>query len=140
MTDATDAPADNAVILIVAGASDEADRLGRIFATVWGQPRITIARDAIEALHYLHSRVPQQNAPIPDLIVLNLGPSEHDDLALLAILDADAALRKLPTIVVANSDDKTLEDKVRAYGGNIMINSRDIRSKLKETRDLVVNV
>ena len=139
MTNATAAPADDAVILIVANDATDSLRLSQIFGSVWSESRIVAARDGIEALHYLHCKVPQNKAPIPDLIVLSLDSSEHDDLALLAILNADAAFRKLPTIVITESDDRSLDDKVRAYGGTIMINNRDIRSRLLETRDLVVN-
>ena len=140
MRNATAAPADNAVILIVAGEADDARCLGRIFGSVWSQSRVVTTRDGIEALHYLHCEVPQRKAPIPDLIVLSLDSSEQDDLALLAMLNADTAFRRLPTIVIGQSDDASLDDKVRTYGGTIMINNRDIRSRLVETRDVVANL
>jgi len=75
--------------------------------------KLDIARDGEEALNYLYQRGAFQNAPRPDLILLDLNLPKKNGDEVLAEIKADENLRRIPVIILTISTAE--EDIVRAY-------------------------
>jgi CheY-like chemotaxis protein len=72
-----------------------------------------IAYDGVEATDFLFRRNEYQNAPRPDLIILDLNLPKKNGLEVLAEIKADPGLKSIPVIVLTVS--KAEEDIVRSY-------------------------
>jgi CheY-like chemotaxis protein len=71
------------------------------------------AGDGEEAQDFLHRRKDFADAPRPDLILLDLKLPKASGLEVLANIKEDERLRRIPVIVLTNSDRE--EDMVRSY-------------------------
>jgi CheY-like chemotaxis protein len=69
--------------------------------------------DGVEALHYLYRRGPYTDAPLPDLILLDINLPKKSGLELLAEIKSDADLKHLPVVVFTSSSAP--RDVARAY-------------------------
>ena len=85
----------------------EALKEGRIINNVG------VARDGVEALAYLRRESGFENAPRPQLILLDLNLPRKDGREVLAEIKSDPALRRIPVIVLTTSNAE--QDIVRAY-------------------------
>jgi two-component system, chemotaxis family, response regulator Rcp1 len=74
---------------------------------------LTVMKDGVEALDYLHRQGPYANSPQPDLILLDLNLPRKDGREVLEIIKADERLRKIPVVVLTTSAAE--EDIARAY-------------------------
>lgn len=72
-----------------------------------------IAYDGVEATDFLFRRNEYQNAPRPDLIILDLNLPKKNGQEVLAEIKADPGLKSIPVIVLTIS--KAEEDIVRSY-------------------------
>jgi CheY-like chemotaxis protein len=77
------------------------------------QNRLHVARDGEEGLNYLYQRGPYQNAPRPDLILLDLNLPKYDGRHLLEKIKSDPDLSRIPVIVLTTSSAE--EDILRSY-------------------------
>jgi CheY-like chemotaxis protein len=77
------------------------------------QNRLHVARDGEEGLNYLYQRGPYQDAPRPDLILLDLNLPKYDGRHLLEKIKSDPDLSRIPVIVLTTSSAE--EDIVRSY-------------------------
>ena len=75
--------------------------------------KLTVARDGVEALQILRREPPYQDATRPDLILLDLNLPRKDGREVLAVLKADADLRRIPVVVLTTSSAE--RDIVRSY-------------------------
>ncbi|HEX2099962.1 MAG TPA: response regulator [Candidatus Synoicihabitans sp.] len=75
--------------------------------------RIEVARDGSEALDFLYRRPPFENAPRPDLILLDLNMPRVGGLEVLEQVKQDPNLQTIPVIIMTGSDAET--DIVRSY-------------------------
>ena len=75
--------------------------------------RVHVARDGAEALEFLFRRGEHQNAPTPDLILLDLNLPKVDGREILEEIKRDARLGRIPVIVVTSSQAE--EDVARSY-------------------------
>lgn len=69
--------------------------------------RCHVARDGQEVLDYLRRKPPferEENAPRPDLILLDFNLPKRDGREVLKLLKEDPLLREIPVIVVSTSD------------------------------------
>lgn len=71
------------------------------------------ARDGEEALDFLYSQGEFEDAPRPDLILLDLNLPKINGLEVLAKIKEDERLKRLPVIVLTISERE--EDMVKAY-------------------------
>jgi chemotaxis family two-component system response regulator Rcp1 len=78
-----------------------------------------VARDGVEALDFLHKRDGHEDAPRPDLILLDLNLPRKDGRAVLEEVKADPSLRRIPVVVLTTSGED--EDILRAY--DLQVNS-----------------
>ena len=72
-----------------------------------------IAYDGVEATDFLFKRNEYQNAPRPDLIILDLNLPKKNGQEVLAEIKADSGLKSIPVIILTIS--KAEEDIVRSY-------------------------
>ncbi|MBN1858551.1 response regulator [Candidatus Bipolaricaulota bacterium] len=71
------------------------------------------AYDGEQALNFLHRQGEFDDAPKPDLVLLDLKLPKANGLEVLADIKQDERLRRIPVIVLTNSERD--EDMVRAY-------------------------
>ncbi|MFC7240483.1 response regulator [Natronosalvus rutilus] len=85
----------------------EAFKEGRIDNT------IHVARNGVDALSFLYRREGYEDAPRPDLILLDLNLPRKNGEEVLEELKDDPTLRRIPTVVLTSSEAE--EDVVRSY-------------------------
>ncbi len=62
-----------------------------------------VARDGVEAMDFLHRRGGHEDAPRPDLVILDLNLPRMDGKEVLAELKGDDGLRQIPVAVLTTS-------------------------------------
>jgi CheY-like chemotaxis protein len=72
-----------------------------------------VARDGQEGLDFLYRRGAHENAPTPDLILLDLNLPKYDGRQLLEMIKSDVELRHIPVVVLTTSSAE--EDILRSY-------------------------
>lgn len=75
--------------------------------------RLNIVRDGIEALSFLRRQPPFENAPRPELILLDLNLPRKDGREALAEIKKEPAFRRIPVMILSTSTRP--EDVDRAY-------------------------
>ncbi len=74
---------------------------------------IYVARDGVEAMQFVHKEGSFANAPVPDLILLDLNLPKKDGREVLAEIKKDPKLRHIPVVVLTTS--KADEDIIKTY-------------------------
>lgn len=77
------------------------------------QNRLHVARDGEEGLNYLYQSGAYQDAPRPDLILLDLNLPKYDGRHLLETIKSDPDLSRIPVVVLTTSSAE--EDILRSY-------------------------
>jgi CheY-like chemotaxis protein len=72
-----------------------------------------IVNDGVEALNFLHNQGEYQNAPRPDIIILDLNLPKRDGREVLAEIKADEELRHIPVVIMTISQAE--EDILKTY-------------------------
>lgn len=72
-----------------------------------------VVRDGEEALDFLYRRGPFQDAPRPDLILLDLNLPKYDGRQVLEMIKSDDDLGLIPVVVLTTSSAE--EDILRSY-------------------------
>lgn len=78
---------------------------------------VHVPADGAEALAFLKREGVHADAPIPDLVFLDLGMPRVDGFKVMAEMKADSELRRIPVIVMSSSDAES--DLARAYDAQI---------------------
>lgn len=78
---------------------------------------VHVVSDGAEALMFLKREGVYVDAPIPDLVFLDLRMPKVDGFQVLAQMKTDPELRRIPVIVMSNSDAES--DLARAYDAQI---------------------
>ncbi len=80
-----------------------------------------VVRDGVEAMNYLHRKEPYIDAPLPDLILLDLNMPKKSGREVLAEIKQDETLKDIPVIILTTS--QVGEDILRSYhlGANCYI-------------------
>jgi chemotaxis family two-component system response regulator Rcp1 len=96
--------------------TQEAFKIGKI------RNNLYVVRDGVEALDFLFRRKPYKDAPIPDLILLDLNLPKRDGREILEEIKSKDSLRRIPVVVLTTS--KADEDVLRSYNlhANCFIN------------------
>ena len=79
--------------------------------------QVHVASNGAEALVFLKREGVHRDAPIPDLVFLDLKMPKVDGYQVLAQMKADPELRRIPVIVMSSSDAEN--DLARAYDAQI---------------------
>lgn len=77
------------------------------------QVNLSVAKDGVEAVEFLTRTGRFQNAPRPDLILLDLNLPRKNGREVLAEIKSDPDLRQIPVVVMTTS--KSEQDIERAY-------------------------
>ena len=97
------------------------------------------ARDGAEALDFLYQQGDFEDAPRPDLILLDLNLPKIKGLEVLAKVKADEHLRRLPVIVLTISERE--EDMAKAYDSGAAsymtkpVDSKDFERLIQTVQD-----
>lgn len=75
--------------------------------------RLSVAKDGVEAMRFLRQEGPYENAPRPDLILLDLNLPRKDGREVLADIKSDAMLQRIPVVVLTTSAIEA--DILKAY-------------------------
>lgn len=75
--------------------------------------RFHAVSDGVEAMAFLRRQPPFEQAPRPDLVLLDLNMPRKDGREVLADAKADPALRRIPIVVLTSSSAET--DLRQAY-------------------------
>lgn len=75
--------------------------------------RLAVVGDGEEAMRYLRREKPFEDAPRPDLVLMDLNLPKKDGRELLAELKQDTDLRQIPVIILTTSESQ--QDVWRAY-------------------------
>lgn len=74
---------------------------------------ISLAKDGAEALDFLFQRGKYENAPRPNLILLDLRLPKLDGMEVLKIIKEDNTLSDIPVVILTTSDADN--DVIKAY-------------------------
>jgi len=100
---------------------------------------LSFARDGEEALNFLYRQGEFEDAPRPDLILLDLRLPKIDGLEVLAKIKNDNRLRRIPVIVLTISTSQ--EDMVKAYDSGAAsymtkpVDSKDFERLIQTVQD-----
>lgn len=72
-----------------------------------------VAKDGVEAMAFLEQREPYEDAPVPDLVLLDLNLPRKDGREVLRECKKDDRLKTIPVVVLTSSEAES--DVVRAY-------------------------
>ena len=78
---------------------------------VWNE--LHVVEDGVAALDFLYQRPPYQQAPRPDLMLLDLNLPRKDGREVLTAVKSDDRLKTIPVVILTTSQAE--EDVVRAY-------------------------
>jgi len=67
---------------------------------------LSVVNDGVEAMAFLRREGEYANAPMPDLILLDLNLPRKDGRELLAEIKQDSHLKRIPVIVLTTSQDE----------------------------------
>jgi CheY-like chemotaxis protein len=73
-----------------------------------------VARDGMEAMEFLRGEDGHDNAPTPDLILLDLNLPRKDGREVLQEIKNDADLKRIPVVVLTTSEAES--DIITTYG------------------------
>ena len=79
--------------------------------------QVHVATDGAQALAFLKREGVHRDAPVPDLVFLDLKMPKVDSFQVLAEMKSDPELRRIPVIVMSSSSAEN--DLVRAYDAQI---------------------
>lgn len=72
-----------------------------------------VARDGVEAMEFLNREGDRADAPVPDLVLLDLNLPRKDGRDVLLECKEDEELRKIPVVVLTSSEAES--DVLKAY-------------------------
>ena len=75
--------------------------------------RLSVVEDGVQAIAFLNREVPYANAPLPDLILLDLNLPKKDGREVLEVIKTDRKFRRIPVIILTTS--RAEEDITKAY-------------------------
>jgi len=74
---------------------------------------LSIATDGVEAMKFLHKKGEFENAPMPDLVLLDLNLPKMDGREVLEQMKNDDELKKIPVVILTTSNAE--KDIAKSY-------------------------
>jgi two-component system response regulator len=90
-------------ILLVEDDPDDVEFVRRAFAKVWINYELRVARDGQEAMEMLRNAPGFEDAPKPDLILLDLNMPRKNGFDVLGEVKTDEELKHIPVVVLTTS-------------------------------------
>lgn len=100
-------------ILLVEDSPSDAKLTAKTFKKAKVLNTLHIVEDGVEALHFLNQVPPYQQAPRPDLILLDLNLPRKDGRQVLVEIKEDPRLQNIPVVVLTTSAAE--EDILSSY-------------------------
>jgi two-component system, chemotaxis family, response regulator Rcp1 len=91
-------------VLLVEDNPADADLTRETFEASKLRLNLWVAIDGIEAMEFLQRKGRFAQAPIPDLILLDLNLPKKDGREVLAEMKTDPRLRRIPVVILTSSD------------------------------------
>jgi len=89
--------------------------------------QLYIVNDGDQALAFLHQKPPHQQAPRPDIILLDLDLPKMDGMQLLKSVKQHKILRSIPVVVLTNSDaEQDINDAYAHYANAYVLKSANL--------------
>jgi len=126
-------------VLVVEDNPDDVTIIKRAMRKSDIKCELSFAFDGEEALQFLYHEGKFEDAPRPDLILLDLNLPKIGGLEVLAKIKQDNKLRRIPVIVLTISDRE--EDMVRAYDSGAAsymtkpVDSKDFERLIQTVQD-----
>jgi len=126
-------------VLVVEDTEEDITIIKRAMRKSEVKCELSFARDGEEALDFLHRRGEFEDAPRPDLILLDLNLPKITGLEVLAKVKEDDRLRRIPVIVLTISERE--EDMVKAYDSGAAsymtkpVDSKDFERLIQTVQD-----
>lgn len=96
-----------AEILLIEDNEGDIELTKEAFETARFRNHLSVAADGEEALDFLFKRNGHEDAPTPDLILLDLNLPKVDGHEILGIIKNEEHLRAIPTVVLTSSSAGT---------------------------------
>lgn len=90
-------------ILLVEDSPSDAVLMREVLRETDSLKQLSVVKDGVEALKFLRQEKPYQEAPLPDLILLDLNLPKLDGKELLQEIKIDPVLRLIPVVVLTTS-------------------------------------
>ena len=100
-------------ILSVDDSPEDVEFLRRALGECRGGHILSVARDGVEAMEFLHRTGQFHDAARPDIILLDLNMPRKDGREVLAEIKADPGFRTIPVIVLTSSTSP--DDVLKMY-------------------------
>lgn len=97
-------------ILLAEDNDDDVVMLRQVIGEAKGLRLMRVVADGEEAMAYLRKQGPFKDAPMPELVVLDIKMPRKNGFEVLSEIKADPALRHLPVIILTTSQQ---EDDIR---------------------------
>ena len=109
------------VVLVVDDNAADADLTREALSGSGFVDELHVVGDGVEALAFLRREGAYEGAPVPDLILLDLNMPRLDGRGVLTEMKRDAALRRIPVVVLTSSSAP--DDVAGAYdaGANCFV-------------------
>lgn len=79
---------------------------------------VSAVNDGVEAISFLRREGKYAEAPVPDLVVLDLNLPRQDGCEVLSKIKADPVLAKIPVVIFTTSQAKSDVDRSYELGAN----------------------
>jgi two-component system response regulator len=125
-------------ILLAEDDPDDVEFVRRAFAKVWADCRLHVVENGEVALDFLRRTGPFEDAPLPDLVLLDLNMPRKNGYEVLLEVKEDEALRHIPVIVLTTSSDRDSIMKAYQLHANSFITKPVTAEQLERIVELVI--
>lgn len=125
-------------ILLVEDDPDDVAFVRRAFATVWADCQLHVVSNGEIALSFLRNEGEFADAPLPDLVLLDLNMPRKNGYEVLTDMKGDEALRHIPVIVLTTSSDRDSIMKAYQLHANSFITKPITAEQLNRIVELVI--
>lgn len=99
--------------------------------------RLNVVEDGVQAMEYLRQEGEFEDAPRPDIILLDLNLPMKDGREVLSEVKQDKNLRRIPVIVLTtSSDERDIHNSYDLYANCFISKPLDIDSFMKMARKI----
>lgn len=113
------------VVLLIEDEPSDIRLMEEAFEEVDVSARLAVVTDGVEAFDFFKGRGEHAGAPLPDLVVLDLGLPARSGAQVLQEMRADAELISVPVVVLSSDDDPGTVETAYREGANAYVTKPD---------------